>query len=87
MKVVVELNRLLLKFAMLDLVDIQDSSREDSVKFNFLRIIWYNKSSWRVFENGLFRETKIQSPPWCNPWDILDLIQSSHSELLGGWNV
>ena len=40
MKTAVELNRLMLKFVLLCQVGIQESSRKDNAKFNFLEITW-----------------------------------------------
>ena len=60
MKSAIELNILLLKFLLLCLVDIQESSREGNAKFNFLEIIWDSKRSWRVHFQA-FREPKIQN--------------------------
>ena len=59
MKSSVELNKLLLKFVLLCL-GIQESSRKDNAKFNFLGIIWESNMSWKkIFQD--FREPKIQN--------------------------
>ena len=60
MKSAVERNRLLLKFVLLWLVDIQESSREDNAKFNFVGIIWRAKGLGEcIFKT--FKEPKIQT--------------------------
>ena len=41
-------------------MNIQESSREDSAKFNFLEIIWESKTSWRVHFQD-FGEPEIQN--------------------------
>ena len=41
-------------------MNIQQSSREDNAKFNFLGIIWGSKRSWRVHFQA-FRELKVQN--------------------------
>ena len=53
-----ELNRLLLQFVMLCQVDIQECSRENSVTFNFLGIIWENKRSWENIAEWIFQAFK-----------------------------
>ena len=59
MKSSVELNKLLLKFVLLCL-GIQESSRKDNAKFNFLGTIWESNMSWKkIFQD--FREPKIQN--------------------------
>ena len=55
MKSAVELNRLLLKFILLCQVDIQESSREDNAKFNFLGISCESK---KVLKSAFFRLSK-----------------------------
>ena len=41
-------------------VNIQESSREDNAKFNFLGIIWESKRSWGAHFQA-FRKPKIQN--------------------------
>ena len=41
-------------------MDIQESSREDKAKLNFLGVIWESKRSWRA-DFQAFREPKIQN--------------------------
>ena len=55
MKIAVELNRLLLKFVLLCQLDIQESSREDNAKFNFLGISCKSK---KVLKSAFFRLSK-----------------------------
>ena len=59
MKSSVELNRLLLKFVLLCQVGIQENSRKDNEKFNFLGTIWQSEMSWKKIFQDL-REPKIQ---------------------------
>ena len=59
MKRAAELNRLLLKFVSLCQVNIQERSREDNVKFNFLGIIWGTKRSCRVHFLGFQKAEKL----------------------------
>ena len=86
MKSALELNKLLFKFALLYHVDIQETSREDNVKFNLQRITWESKTSWRVYLSSIQRawNTKF-CQTWCHLRDKVDLLQKSHFELLGGW--
>ena len=86
MKSALELNKLLFKFTLLYHVDIQETSREDNVKFNLQRITWESKTSWRVYLSSFQRawNTKF-CQTWCHLRDKLDLLQKSHFEPLGGW--
>ena len=42
------IEQITIKLVLLCHVNIQESSLEDNPKFNFLRIIWESKMSWRV---------------------------------------
>ena len=70
-------------------MDIQESSCEDNIKFNFLGIIWESKRSWGAHFQA-FREPKIQNLATMVPtlkYTGFIFFQISRFELLGDWNV